>query len=675
MSVKALSKYFEMNTTKNFQYDEFTAEIYDMCCEKMAELEQLWTQMGVDRAQRMSTVKNYLLQSCERMITEEKGHLDQILKQIQMLEQERQGLLKELNQPDEINDRYDNLPYVAMVQDLEEMNNGLKTIKEARMVEVNSLRKTDEDASNEVGEPSYPIPLKLIPSLKQMNELKSHIKEMQTLKIDRAQKFESIKSQILELYEELQTEPNSTLERRLICGQNDEVSLSSANLNMMEKMLWKLQNNLEDNKIKIKQSMERIEVLCSRLNLDEIERKKYILNNFSGFSGQVVKEVSFKLEELEKKKLASLSLFVREARKEISDIWDKCLYSKEQKKEFKPMYLKDASEDMLNDHEKEIERLKSYFEENAIIFSKIEEWSRIWVKKVELDNKAKDPNRLFNRRKNNLAEEEVERNRIKRQLPKLESELFEIVEEHDQREEKIFTIYGVPFAQYIEDKKSEQGEETEFEKFQKKNMRKKLTEHETIYGSTPRKPLTPMNVTTTLAKSRHLEAPSNRPGSTMKKSASAESQRTVLKRPAMPRNTNNIQSSQKIPFANKRMVPGNQQMGGNPKKRRLNDNSIISGNLQSTITSINSTINAVNAKDGPSSSSTFSLEPKSHHTRSANRPPTPQSKISTPIRGAYKTRDTPTFKTPSSIPRFTSGKAEKVNAGTLKSGRKVPFKI
>merc|ERR1712043_25820 len=116
----------------------------------------------------------------------------------------------------------------------------------------------------------------------------------------------------------------------------------------------------------------------------------------------------------------------------------------------------------------------------------------------------------------------------------------------------------------------------------------------------------------------------------------------------MPRNTNNIQSSQKIPFANKRMVPGNQQMGGNPK---------------STITSINSTINAVNAKDGPSSSSTFSLEPKSHHTRSANRPPTPQSKISTPIRGAYKTRDTPTFKTPSSIPRFTSGKAEKVNAG------------
>lgn len=648
--------------------EQFRERMAEMSHQHLNELEALWSQMGVPEEQRMETVQEYIHGTFQRMIKEEKGHLDQILKQIQLLEQERQGLLKELNQPDKGGDKYDSLSYVEILKDLEETKKVLTEEKEERMVEVNYLRKVDEDASAALEMESYPLPPKSLPSVKQMMELKGHIEEMKNLKKERSVSFDNLKSEILSLYEEMETEPNTTIERRLICGAKDEILLSSTNLNMMEKMLCTLHNNFEDNKTKITKSMERIDVLCNRLNIDDNERKKYLSNNHTGYSSRLVKEVSSKLEELEHMKLSYLSQFVSEARKEINEHWVKCLYGDSQKKAFTFFYSKDIDEELLNAHEKEIERLKMYMEANGHLFEKFERWEQLRNKKAELDEKEKDPNRLFNRRRNNLAQEEVERKRIKKQLPKFERELFELVEEHDSKNENKFMIHGLPFVEYMQLMKVEHGEESEFEKVQKKDMKKKLIEHETIFGSIPRKALTPMNATTALSKTRQLDPFMNAGVSTAKKSASAEScrQASAIKRPLpMTRNMKTAQSNQKPPFPVKKVVPGNQQIGSRPKRMRMIDNSIISGNLQDTVTSIGS---STSYKE-PCGSSTFCMEPKLRPMKGTLKMPTlAESKSSTPINRKYlKTPEKQTFKTPSSIPRST--------LGILKSGRKIPFKI
>ena len=61
------------------------------------------------------------------------------------------------------------------------------------------------------------------------------------MKIHRSTQFESAKTEILQLYSELDCEPNNTLERTFICGPNDEVILSTKNMEYIEKMLARLQ--------------------------------------------------------------------------------------------------------------------------------------------------------------------------------------------------------------------------------------------------------------------------------------------------------------------------------------------------------------------------------------------------------------------------------------------------
>jgi len=527
------------------------------------------------------------------------------------------------------------------------------------MVEVNELRQIDEDVSNVVDMPSYPLIPKILPTAKQMLELKSHIEEMKILRNDRFKQFEQLKSQILVLFEELDAAPNTTLERNLICGGTD-IKLSSTNLNVLEKLLCTLQNHLEDNKIRMEKCMERINVLCDRLKIDCEDRKGYMSISVPGWSDRAVKEASANLEKLELLKLASIKQFVAEARKEISQLWEKCLYSEKQKKNFAPMYVETLNEEILTDHEEEIDRLKKYLDDNSKIFQHLAEFSKLWFKKIELDSKEKDPNRLFNRRKNNLAQEEAERKRIKKLLPKIEREMFEMVHEHDIQNENRFTIYGVPFGQYIEEKKAEHGDEADFEKIQKKDMRKKLIEHETIYGSTPIKLLTPMNVT-----------------SRIKKSASAETERhtTILKKQPTNKILTTASSGQKALHPTKKAVPGNQQGGSRPKRPRINDTSIISGNLQNTVASMDST---TSYKDQELISSTFSTETKNMHPKSALRGShkSAQIKAFTPTRQMLKEESkTPIFKTPSSISRFGSSSQNKNKNGTFKSGRKIPFKI
>ena len=70
------------------------------------------------------------------MIAEEKGHLDSLLKEIQVLDQDKQNLLRELGHDTANEDEYANVPYIQIVNDLRQRVENLRFQKEERMVEV-----------------------------------------------------------------------------------------------------------------------------------------------------------------------------------------------------------------------------------------------------------------------------------------------------------------------------------------------------------------------------------------------------------------------------------------------------------------------------------------------------------------------------------------------------------
>ena len=61
------------------------------------------------------------------------------------------------------------------------------------------------------------------------------------MKSQRLTQFETQKAEILELYTELECEPNSTFERSMICGLQEEIILSTKTMNAIEKILATLQ--------------------------------------------------------------------------------------------------------------------------------------------------------------------------------------------------------------------------------------------------------------------------------------------------------------------------------------------------------------------------------------------------------------------------------------------------
>ena len=71
--------------------------------------------------------------------------------------------------------------------------------------------------------------------------LNNLILTLQSTKARRVVKFDSDKKKILELYNELECEPNNTFERNMICAEQREIKLSISNMNAIEKMLGSLQ--------------------------------------------------------------------------------------------------------------------------------------------------------------------------------------------------------------------------------------------------------------------------------------------------------------------------------------------------------------------------------------------------------------------------------------------------
>jgi protein regulator of cytokinesis 1 len=71
------------------------------------------------------------------------------------------------------------------------------------------------------------------------------------------------------------------------------------------------------------------------------------------------------LKRCEELKRQNIKCFVEEIRKELNQWWDKCLISEEQRLQFRPYSSECFTEDLLELHELEVQKFRSYFEQNT----------------------------------------------------------------------------------------------------------------------------------------------------------------------------------------------------------------------------------------------------------------------------------------------------------------------
>lgn len=122
-------------------------------------------------------------------------------------------------------------------------------------------------------------------------------------------------------------------------------------------------------------------------------------------------------------------------------MWDRCRVDEHERGSFYYLNSDAYSEDLLALFELEIGKWKNYFEKNCAIFKLLDDRNELRSTMIKLEERATNTDRYRNRG-GKLLEEEKERNRVLKQIPKIEAKLRQHSQMYYQQTGKQFLVWG-----------------------------------------------------------------------------------------------------------------------------------------------------------------------------------------------------------------------------------------
>jgi len=486
-------------------------QLHDLVVEGTRELYELWDEIGLDSTiceERQSTVEEHFRGLLRKMIEEEKKLKRKLVDSLEVNIKLCCKLSKELgttySQPDS------DMALLKLEYNVRNEAARLQELKEEKLVEVKRARKMDEEVCSRLGRDPYYISTTCVPSPQQMEGLLEHIKELEEEKFVLEEKYVRMKEDIINLYEELECEPVTDLEREIACEDTERFVLSGSNMSSVGSVLHRLEEVKVVNQKEVMMLEEKMDSLYARLQL-RMDVKHEFLASCQGHSQSTITRLRDEVERLEEIKKANIEKFVNTLRNELHKLWDLCFYSPAQRNAFQPLHSIDFTENLLEMHELEVESVKNHLEIHRDLYEKVRQWQDVWCRAMDLERKAKDPSRLMNARGNSLLMEEKERNKVNKQLPRVEAELGRLIEEWENSKGSKFLVGGCDFKEYVEGQKREHVEQLEAEKSAREKAKKETLLQETRFGA---KPVTPAKLrahTSSAALKTPLRTPNRNP--------------------------------------------------------------------------------------------------------------------------------------------------------------------
>jgi len=486
-------------------------QLHSLVVEGTKELYELWDEIGLDARtceKRQGTVEEHFRSLLRKMVEEEKTLKRKLVDSLEVNTKQCCKLAKELGieyaQPDS------GMPLLKLEHTLRTEAARLQQLKEEKLEEVRAARKKDEEVCARLGRDPYYISTTCVPEQHQLDCLLEHIKELEEEKFVLEEKYVKMKEEIINLYEELECEPVSDFEREIACEDTERFVLSSTNLGQVGAVLERLEGARAANQREVMMLEEKLDNLYARLQLRE-ELKHEFLAGCCGHNQSAIDKLRAEVDRLEEIKKANIEKFVNNLRNELHKLWDACIYSPGQRNAFQPLHSINFTESLLELHELEVESVKRHLEVHKNLYEKVRQWQDVWQRAMDLERKAKDPSRLMNARGNNLLQEEKERNKVNKQLPRVESELCRLIEEWEVSKGTKFLVGGCDFKEYVEGQKREHAEQLEAEKSARERAKKETLLQETRFGA---KPVTPAKLraqTSTASMRTPLRTPNRNP--------------------------------------------------------------------------------------------------------------------------------------------------------------------
>ncbi|XP_073688098.1 protein regulator of cytokinesis 1a isoform X2 [Garra rufa] len=451
------------------------------------ELKDIWEEIGIpedQRLQRTDAVHMHIKNLLDMMIAEEEGLRKRLMSSIETCRKEVTSLCDEL-QVQECQEE-DGLTMLQLEKDLRTQVKMMLKEKSARQSELKSLVQQDQDLCDILCDDLFPIHPERVPSQQQLQNYRQHIKARNQEKERRHAEFVEMKRQITALMEDLEQLPDTSFEKDAVCEDEDAFCLSVENLSSLKVLLHQLESSKAESEALCVSIRGRIEELWEMLQFPEEERESLMPNAHTTTKSKL-NALQAELQRLEELKKKNIERVIRTIRSEIVKFWEKCYYSPEQRQAFTPYHSDDLDEEVLREHELELERLKQDYTEHSEMYDAVSTWSSNWTLYQELEKKATDPSR-FNNRGGNLLKEEKQRADLQKSLPKLEKSLKAQIDQWEATHCKEFRVNGQQFLQYVEDQWNQHRMEKEREKQERQMKKMKQTEEDLLYGTVLRTP-------------------------------------------------------------------------------------------------------------------------------------------------------------------------------------------
>ncbi|XP_076104948.1 protein regulator of cytokinesis 1-like isoform X1 [Mytilus galloprovincialis] len=466
----------------------------------MQKFHNIWLDIGIcesQQKQRSETVVEHLRNLLEEMVQEEEMLRSQIRTRIEKYSKEVRELCEDMSYPD-----YQFKKSYSMLQTEKDLKMRMETLsneKAERFRKFNHFKDQDQHLCDIMCLTPYYIPSGSTPTLEQLQALENHVASLKIEKDKRFHEFVNSKKEIIKLFSEMEKSPETEFARDVVCESDSTFQLSTENMKALKVLKVELEEEKEEMKMKVDQLWNKLHVLWDRLDIGESERANFSKGKTS-VKEPVVKALKEEISRCEKLKFQNIQRFVEGLRKELTEWWDKCYYSQQQKRAFTAFKSENFTEELLQLHDEEVLRMKTYYEKHHELFKDISKWADLFKKMLEHERKANDPNR-FNNRGGKLLLEEKERKKVLKELPKVEEDVKALIADWEKQHEKPFLVDGRRFVDYIEKQWATHQSSKIIEKEERNKARAKLMEEEMIYGSKP----------TTPAKRRFIGTPSKTP--------------------------------------------------------------------------------------------------------------------------------------------------------------------
>lgn len=318
-----------------------------------------------------------------------------------------------------------------------EMDKSLVDLREQlriRKEQICELLLEQKALCEELGEPPRALLADPLPTADEIQDFRKHLDSLRQERDDRMTKISNMCREIKEFLYILDLKVNTDTENLLLNDRH--IKMNKETFEELKRLHSGYGAQVTELKDTINGMLKKLNRLWNTSPNTLIEFKRF--NDYNQCHYEVIYS---EVQHCESLKRQNIKLHVQQIREEIRVMWDKTLKSEVQRNRFSNFTSTCFTDDLLVLHETELEDLKLYYETNKHIFDLFADRNTLWERMAALEAKASEPGH-YNNRGGQLLKEEKQRKTIASQLPEIERQIRDLVQEYEARERTPFLAYG-----------------------------------------------------------------------------------------------------------------------------------------------------------------------------------------------------------------------------------------